>query len=246
MPAVRDDEPGAPSARFAAVLRARRIAAGLTQLELAARAGVGVRTVRELERARVHRPQRGTLELLANALGLSGTARDAFIGTVRPAEATIDIEPLRTPASVPPPEVTPFTGAGPGALMGWDPVVASGLAAGPGSAAAAGPGLAAGPDPVVGSGSAAAPGPVVASGPVAGSRPGASDPPIGHSEPAGGHPGGPRRGRPAGGRGDGPAGGRGDRPGGPRGDRPGETRQDRAVGLGGGRGAESRGRHETV
>lgn len=75
---TRDDDPATSSVRFAAVLHARRVMAGMTQLELAARAGVGVRTVRELERARVNRPQRSTLELLANALGLTGSARDAF------------------------------------------------------------------------------------------------------------------------------------------------------------------------
>ncbi len=61
------------------------MAVGLTQQELAARASVGVRTVRELERARVRRPQRGTLELIADALGLAGAAREAFIATTRPA-----------------------------------------------------------------------------------------------------------------------------------------------------------------
>ena len=40
-----------------------------------ARAGVGVRTVRDLERGRSARPQRTTVELLAGALGLAGPAR---------------------------------------------------------------------------------------------------------------------------------------------------------------------------
>jgi predicted ATPase/transcriptional regulator with XRE-family HTH domain len=65
------------------VLRAHRRAAGLTQQELAVRAGVGVRTVRELERGRATRPQRGTVELLADALGLAGTARTRFVETAR-------------------------------------------------------------------------------------------------------------------------------------------------------------------
>jgi transcriptional regulator with XRE-family HTH domain len=64
---------------FAGILRRRRRAANLTQEDLAGRAGLGVRTVRELERGRVARPQRGTVMLLADALELAGEARDEFI-----------------------------------------------------------------------------------------------------------------------------------------------------------------------
>ncbi|WP_432982726.1 ATP-binding protein [Dactylosporangium sp. CA-233914] len=64
---------------FAAALRAGRLARGLTQDELAARAHLGVRTLRELERGRVARPQRNTLSLLADALNLTGADRDAFL-----------------------------------------------------------------------------------------------------------------------------------------------------------------------
>ncbi|MGC9666955.1 ATP-binding protein [Planosporangium sp. 12N6] len=72
-----------PGVGFGAVLRAHRRAAGLTQQELAARARVGVRTVRELERGRSTRPQRGTVDLLADALGLTGAARTRFVATAR-------------------------------------------------------------------------------------------------------------------------------------------------------------------
>jgi predicted ATPase len=74
-----DRDNGPQSVGFAAALYAQRRAAGLTQEELAARAGLGVRTVRELERGRVGRPQRGTVNLLADALALTGPARQAFV-----------------------------------------------------------------------------------------------------------------------------------------------------------------------
>ncbi|MEU4552718.1 ATP-binding protein [Micromonospora violae] len=65
------------------LLRGHRRAAGLTQADLASRAGVGVRTVRDLERGRSIRPQRTTVELLAGALGLTGTSRTAFLAAAR-------------------------------------------------------------------------------------------------------------------------------------------------------------------
>ncbi len=49
----------------------------MTQEEFAARSGVGVRTLRDLERGRA-RPQRATVELLATALELDGPDRVEF------------------------------------------------------------------------------------------------------------------------------------------------------------------------
>src|SRR4051795_3168537 len=68
---------------FDAVLRRLRQRAGLTQDELAARAAIGVRTVRDLERGRASRPQRTTVELLAQALGLNGHDREQFLAAAR-------------------------------------------------------------------------------------------------------------------------------------------------------------------
>ncbi|MFC3503543.1 ATP-binding protein [Micromonospora krabiensis] len=65
------------------LLRGHRLAAGLTQAELAARARVGVRTVRDLERGRSSRPQRTTVDLLADALDLDGATRAAFVTAAR-------------------------------------------------------------------------------------------------------------------------------------------------------------------
>nr|WP_296067116.1 helix-turn-helix domain-containing protein [uncultured Actinoplanes sp.] len=68
---------------FAVVLRRHRLRAKLTQDELAGRAAIGVRTVRDLERGRASRPQRTTVELLAAALGLAGADREAFLAAAR-------------------------------------------------------------------------------------------------------------------------------------------------------------------
>ncbi|AXH89933.1 ATP-binding protein [Micromonospora aurantiaca] len=93
---------------LADLLRGHRLAVGLTQAELAGRAGVGVRTVRDLERGRATRPQRTTVDLLADALGLSGDERREFVDTARPAAsrlpaagAAADDPPVALPQPVP-------------------------------------------------------------------------------------------------------------------------------------------------
>ncbi|ASW52972.1 helix-turn-helix domain-containing protein [Plantactinospora sp. KBS50] len=79
------------------LLRNRRRSVGLTQSELAQRAGIGVRTVRDLERGRATRPQRTTVELLASALGLTGEDRLQFLSTARGPAAVraADEQPVR-------------------------------------------------------------------------------------------------------------------------------------------------------
>src|SRR5215472_16447245 len=63
---------------FGELLRVHRHAAGLTQEELAERAGVSPRSISEMERGGPHVPRRDTVSLLARALGLSAQARETL------------------------------------------------------------------------------------------------------------------------------------------------------------------------
>ncbi len=55
---------------FGELVRGRRVAACLTQEELAQMSGLGVRTISDIERGRIARPHRRSVDLLCNALGL--------------------------------------------------------------------------------------------------------------------------------------------------------------------------------
>jgi tetratricopeptide (TPR) repeat protein len=66
-----------------AVLAHQRALAGLTQEELAAASGVSVRTISDLERDRVGRPRRRSIELLAGALGLDQGRTRALVAIAR-------------------------------------------------------------------------------------------------------------------------------------------------------------------
>ncbi|GHF30802.1 hypothetical protein GCM10010218_10130 [Streptomyces mashuensis] len=59
---------GAEGLDFGLLLRRCRIAAGMTQEELAGASGLSVRAIGDLERGRTRRPQRRSVELLAEAL----------------------------------------------------------------------------------------------------------------------------------------------------------------------------------
>lgn len=74
-------------ASFGDVLRHYRTLAGLTQEMLANSSGVALRTISDLERGRVSRPQRHTIGLIATALGLQEQERSSFIATARAAVA---------------------------------------------------------------------------------------------------------------------------------------------------------------
>src|SRR4029077_18591781 len=67
-----------PPVRFAGLLRKLRWEARLTQEELAEAAGVSLRSVSYLERGVVTSPQKDTVRLLADALGLIGPVRAGF------------------------------------------------------------------------------------------------------------------------------------------------------------------------
>jgi predicted ATPase/DNA-binding XRE family transcriptional regulator len=64
---------------FGVGLRRLREAAGLTQEELAARAGLAAKGVGALERGERKHPYPHTVRVLADALGLEGAERDAFV-----------------------------------------------------------------------------------------------------------------------------------------------------------------------
>ncbi|MER5267562.1 helix-turn-helix domain-containing protein [Actinosynnema sp. NPDC002837] len=85
------------TSRFGALLRRWRQRAGLSQDDLAERAGLGVRTVRGLETGQRGNPQVRTVRLLADALSLDGAERAELFtaaGHAEPADPDEDV-PVR-------------------------------------------------------------------------------------------------------------------------------------------------------
>lgn len=82
-------------APFGLRLRAGRLAARISQEELAERSGVSLRTISNLERGRTLWPHRDTLQRLADALDLRDEARATFIGSAdwRPGRMAGSAEP---------------------------------------------------------------------------------------------------------------------------------------------------------
>jgi tetratricopeptide (TPR) repeat protein/transcriptional regulator with XRE-family HTH domain len=97
-------------------LRACRIAANLSQEELAAQAGISVRTISDLERGKTRWPHPGSVHRLADALDLTGQAREEFISAASrrlPAISPANAAPARGGRVVPrqlPPAVPAFAG----------------------------------------------------------------------------------------------------------------------------------------
>ena len=72
-----------PEGGLGVLLRRYRSAAGLTQEELATQSGVSIRALSDMERGRTQRPNRRSLELLADALELNESARAQLMGARR-------------------------------------------------------------------------------------------------------------------------------------------------------------------
>jgi transcriptional regulator with XRE-family HTH domain len=70
---------------FGDVVRSHRRRLGLTQEELAGKAGIGLRTIRDIETARISRPRQATVRRLADVFDLRGAARDHFHELAAPA-----------------------------------------------------------------------------------------------------------------------------------------------------------------
>ncbi|MFJ9608070.1 ATP-binding protein [Kitasatospora sp. NPDC101176] len=99
---------------FGRLLAGHRVAAGLTQEELAASAGVSLRAVGDMERGRTRGPQRRTVRALAEALGLDAARaatldRAAQSGRPRGTRSTATAGPSATTA----PAASPDRGAEP-------------------------------------------------------------------------------------------------------------------------------------
>lgn len=67
-----------PPESFGSLLKKYRTVAGLTQQELAEKAGISTRGISDLERGVRRTPYKGTIELLADALKLSSQEREIF------------------------------------------------------------------------------------------------------------------------------------------------------------------------
>jgi len=92
----------APS--FAQLLRRYRRAAGLTQEQLAERAGLSARAVSDLERGENRAPRRDTLDLLADALELPTADRVALEETIVRTRVGTPPQTAADPASTPAPD----------------------------------------------------------------------------------------------------------------------------------------------
>jgi tetratricopeptide (TPR) repeat protein/transcriptional regulator with XRE-family HTH domain len=102
MPRGRVDMPAAAESDvgLAELLRLRRLAANLTQDELARRSNLSVRTIRNLENGRTLQPRRQSVHLLARALALNDDEHDRLLLAAggqpplpepeRPSDATAD------------------------------------------------------------------------------------------------------------------------------------------------------------
>jgi transcriptional regulator with XRE-family HTH domain len=95
---------GSEPASFGELLREYRELAGLSQEALSARSGVSSDTISQWERGVVRQPRRSTLKLLADALGLDATARNALVAaTSRPLPEAVPAYDAVSAGEIPPP-----------------------------------------------------------------------------------------------------------------------------------------------
>jgi transcriptional regulator with XRE-family HTH domain len=102
--AIVDRIPGDPQepagSHFGVALRQLRVAGMMSQEQLAHRAGLSVRAVRDMERGRVARPRGDSIRMLAEALDLDTVARTEFVrvstrsGAVPPQAESIPVVDL--------------------------------------------------------------------------------------------------------------------------------------------------------
>src|SRR5690348_17316927 len=94
---------------FGDLLRRQRVAAGLTQEELAERAGLSARGVSDLERGLRRAPHRATVVRLADGLGLAATERAVLADSAR-RNAGVQAPVADRARTVPPGLLTSFIG----------------------------------------------------------------------------------------------------------------------------------------
>ncbi|HEV7897783.1 MAG TPA: NB-ARC domain-containing protein [Planosporangium sp.] len=92
--------------RLGVLVRGHRRRLGLTQEELAHKAAVSVRTIRDIESGRTCASRSQTIRLIADALSLHGTARTEFQAeAVDPSAETADAAPARVTLTGSPPAI---------------------------------------------------------------------------------------------------------------------------------------------
>jgi predicted ATPase/DNA-binding XRE family transcriptional regulator len=110
----RENETARRDAPFGARLRTLREAAGLTQEELASRAGLSPNAVGTLERGQRRRPYPHTVRALADALDLSEEARASLLAAVpdrgEDVRRTREVSPALAPPTALPHPATPLVG----------------------------------------------------------------------------------------------------------------------------------------
>src|SRR5690348_9694168 len=104
-----------PHETFGSLLRSYRRIAGITQEELAERAGVSADTISNLERGVAHVPHKETVHLLVEALSLTPQERDDLVAAahaMRATSPTIGVSPdaPATPQNRVPLPPTPLIG----------------------------------------------------------------------------------------------------------------------------------------